>query len=609
MNVYRRYVLLGFGIVLFGAIFVRLWTLQISHGTEYAELSRINRIRNVPIPALRGRILDRTGIPLADNGTEYRLLWMLPATEAIPPEALERTAALLGISEVELEQRISEGRVYKYEPATIARDLTYDEVLFFEEKRADYPELAVVNVPVRTYPGGRLACHVLGYLGEISPAQLEVMREEGYRMGDVIGQNGLERTMETHLHGLDGAGLVEVNSLETKLGVVDYEGVHPAEPGLDVYTTIDVGLQTFIEPYLEGIKGAIIVMDPENGDVWALASSPGYDPRDFVGGVEREKWIELATDPNYPLLNRAVQSSYPPGSTFKLVTATAALESGLVKPDERMPVPCYGVYRYGRWLFHCWKPSGHGPLTIAGGLKNSCNVFFFQVGHKVGIDNLEKYSRAYLLGEPTGIDLPGETGGMIPERSRLEKRWGDKWPRGEVLNNAIGQGQVLLSPIQELSVATTLANGGYIYRPRLVRYVAGSDGSTAASYPPEIRGASPLSPEHRAVILQGMMGAVGRFGANEHYLAGKTGSAENPHGKTHAWFVGMAPVYDPQVTLCIFIENGGYGESYIKWGKAIVGYCRANIICERNWPEPPPGVTPKDYENSPDILIKTGGYR
>jgi penicillin-binding protein 2 len=285
------------------------------------------------------------------------------------------------------------------------------------------------------------------------------------------------------------------------------------------------------------------------------------------------------------------------------------LETGIVKPDERMPVACYGAYRYGRWLFHCWNPSGHGPLTIAGGLKNSCNVFFFQVGHKVGIDNLEKYARAYRLGEPTGIDLPGETGGMIPERARLEKRWGDKWPRGEVLNNAIGQGQVLLSPIQELSVVTTLANGGYIYRPRLVRYVAGRDGSTLKSYPPEIRAASPLSPKHRAIILQGMMGAVGRFGTNEHYLAGKTGSAENPHGKTHAWFVGMAPVYDPQVTLCIFIENGGYGESYIKRGKAIVGYCRANIIGKANWPEPPSGITPKDYEKSPDLLVKTGDYR
>jgi penicillin-binding protein 2 len=464
--------------------------------------------------------------------------------------------------------------------------------------------LAVVNVPVRTYPRGRLACHVLGCLGEISPAQLEVMRDDGYKMGDVIGQNGLERTMEKYLRGVDGAGLVEVNSLETKLGVVNYEGVHPTKPGLDVYTTIDIGLQEFIEPYIEGSRASIIVMDPANGDVWALASSPGYDPRDFVGGIEPGKWVALITDPDYPLLNRAVQSAYPPGSTFKIITATAALETGIVKTDEYMPQPCYGSYRYGHWLFRCWKPSGHGPLTIAGGLKNSCNVFFFQVGHKVGLDNLEKYAGAYLLGQPTGIDLPGEKSGMVPERARLEKRYGDKWPRGEVLNNAIGQGQVLLSPIQELSVVTTVANGRLILRPRLVRYAADRDGVTLKSYPPEVRAVSPLSYEHRAVILQGMMGAVGRFGVNEHYLAGKTGSAENPHGKTHAWFIGLAPVYDPKVTICIFIENGGYGESYIKWAKAIVGYCRKNIIGESNWPDPPPGVTPRDFETSPDLLTE-----
>lgn len=604
MSVSRRYILLGISTAVFLTIFVRLWVLQISYGPDYAELSRINRIRNIPIPALRGRIYDRTGRLLVGNEAEYRLLWMLPATEAIPPEAAKRTSVLLGIPESDLEEFISRGRVYNYEPAVIERKLSYEQVLFLEERRTDYPELAVVAVPVRFYPQGRMACHVLGCLGEISPGQLDAMRDEGYRMGDVIGQNGLEFTMEEYLHGEDGAGLVEVNSLETKLGLVDYEGMKPAEPGSDIYTTIDVGLQAYIESFLDGVKGAIIVMDPTNGDVWALASSPGYDPRDFVGGVEREKWIELATDPDYPLLNRAVQSSYPPGSTYKIVTATAALETGIVKPDETMPVPCSGAYRYGRWLFRCWNPSGHGALTIAGGLKNSCNVFFFQVGHKVGIDNLEKYARAYCLGEPTGIDLPGETSGMIPERARLEKRYGDRWPRGEVLNNAIGQGQVLLSPIQELSVVAALANGEYVFRPRLVRYAVDRDGAVRASYPPEIRAVLPLSVEHRAVILQGMMGAVGRFGINEHYLAGKTGSAENPHGKTHAWFLGMAPVYDPRVTVCIFVENGGYGESYIKWAKAIVGYCRDNVVTEVTWPDPPAGVNPKDYEKSPDILIR-----
>ena len=211
------------------------------------------------------------------------------------------------------------------------------------------------------------------------------------------------------------------------------------------------------------------------------------------------------------------------------------------------------------------------------------------------------------MGVRTGIELPGETAGMIPERARMERLYGDKWPRGEVLNNAIGQGRVLLSPIQELSVVATLANGGRIYRPRLVRYAADRDGVTRKSYPPEVRGILPLSPEHRAIIVQGMIGAVNRFGVNEHYLAGKTGSAENPHGKTHAWFIGFAPIYEPKVAVCVFIENGGYGESYIKWAKAIIGFCRENIIGAANWPAPPADVTPRDYERSPDLVGGEGG--
>jgi penicillin-binding protein 2 len=357
-------------------------------------------------------------------------------------------------------------------------------------------------------------------------------------------------------------------------------------------------LQQLVEGFLDGRRGAIVVMNPENGDVWALASSPAVDPNDFATGLSAARWTAYATAPDHPLLNRAIQCSYPPGSTFKLVTATAALEEELIRPDEKMPLPCGGVFRYGNSFFHCWNRSGHGPLDVAGGLKNSCNVFFFQVGLRVGIDNFNKYSRVYGYGGPTGVSLPHENAGLIPDRERLERKWGKKWPRGEVVNNAIGQGQVLLTPIQELVAFSAFANGGRLYRPRLVTRAVDGDDVVRTSFPPEVRGVVKLKPVTRETMMRGLIGVVNRYGVNAHYLAGKTGSAENPFGDTHAWFTAFAPAYQPKVALCILVENGGYGESYIKWGKEIVGYCRENVVGEGAWPQPPAGVTPADLEKT-----------
>lgn len=582
----------------FGILTLRVADLQLASGDDFYALSQQNRLRRIPVRAPRGRVYDRSGEVLACNRPSYSILWMLPSAEAVPAAALERSASYLTTTPAALAATIEENREFPYEPAEVATGLTPRELFAFEEVRARYPEMTVVSRPLRCYPHGSLACHLLGYVGEIGPERLAALKARGYGLGDTVGLAGLEYAYEEYLRGRDGFEAVAVNALEKKLGLEYAEETTPPRAGYDLHTTIDLGLQRLVDGLLAGRRGAIIVMNPENGDVWALASSPAVDPNDFAAGLSAAKWAAYAGAPDHPLLNRAIQCSYPPGSTFKLVTASAALEEELVRHDERMPLPCGGVFRYGRWRFHCWKRSGHGSLDIAGGLKNSCNVFFFQVGLRVGIDNLNKYARKYGYGAPTGIPLPHENRGLIPSRERLERKWGKKWPRGEVLNNAVGQGQILLTPIQELVAFCAFANGGRLYRPRLVTRAADGDGVVRASFPPEVRGVVDLEPATRETMMRGLIGVVNRYGVNAHYLAGKTGSAENPLGDTHAWFAGFAPAYEPKVAVCILVENGGYGESYLKWGKEIVGYCRENTIGGAAWPQPPAGVTPADMEKS-----------
>jgi penicillin-binding protein 2 len=590
-----------FATAVFGTLTFRVAELQLASGDDFYTLSQQNRLRRIPVRAPRGRIYDRNGCILARNEPSYAILWMLPTAEAVPAAALERSAACLRTTPEALAVTIERNREFPYEPAEVAAGLKAEEIFAFEEVRARYPEMTVVSRPVRCYPYGPLAGHLLGYVGEIGPERLAALRPRGYNLGDTVGCAGVEYAFEEYLRGRDGFETVEVNALEKKLGLKYAEEVTPPCAGYDLHLTLDLGLQRLVEGVLVGRRGAIIVMDVENGDVWALASSPAFDPNDFAGRISAAKWAAYADAPDHPLLNRAVQCSYPAGSTFKLITATAGLEEGLVGPEENMPQPCSGAFRYGRWVFHCWNRSGHGPLDVAGGLRNSCNIFFYQVGLRVGIDNLNKYARAYGYGSRTGIALPHENAGLIPSRELLERKWGKKWPRGEVINNSIGQGQVLLTPIQELVAFSAFANGGRIYRPRLVSRVVDCDGVVRATSPPEVRGAVDLKPASREAILRGLIGVVNRLGVNAHYLAGKTGSAENPFGDTHAWFTGFAPAYRPRVAVCILIENGGYGESYIKRAKEIVGYCRENIIGEAAWPAPPAGITPADMAKNASV--------
>jgi len=571
-----------------GAIFLlligRVFWLQVLEGETFYQLAEKNRIRVVKIPAPRGNIYDRNGELLVTNRGSLSILYMLPPSSQPDMELLAQLSDILDLSTDQLLQRIKEKRL-PFEPAVLLSDAPLAVVARLEEKLAGNEDILVRAEVTREYLYGKTACHLLGYCGEVDQKMLSQSQYDDLTVGDIVGRAGVELTFDQYLRGINGYEFVAVNAKEERLGLFSSPEPIPPQPGNDLYLTIDLRLQKFVEEILSRIPhpGAIIVADARNAQILALASSPQYNPDIFQQGVSKKDWSALTSDPTYPLLNRGVNCSFPPGSAFKIVTATAGLEEGIIDPQETMPMPCYGSFTFGDRVFHCWNPGGHGALNISQGLTNSCNVFFFQLGLKLGLDNLAKYAQKYMLGEPTGIELPGEARGIIPDLAKLEEKYSKKMPPGEVLNDAIGQGHVLVSPIQLLMVLTAIANKGQVLRPTLLNQIYTPEGEIISSAERTVRSDLKLSPITIDTIVEGLVGVVDRFGENREHLVGKTGSAENPHGDTHAWFVGFAPQEDPRISLVIFIENSGFGESYIKYAQQIITFCREQGIPDSDW--------------------------
>ncbi|RLC43996.1 MAG: penicillin-binding protein 2 [Candidatus Coatesbacteria bacterium] len=572
-----------FILIVFLIIIGRLIHLQIYHGKEYTLMAESNRIRKVKIQASRGKILDREGEVLADEKPSYNLLYMLSQNALIDDPIIRELANILNISEEEIVKRIKE-RPSPFLPATLASDLPFNKVAEISERFGDTSALYIQPSLVRHYPNDEVACHILGYIGEVDKETLKKRRNEGLGLGDIVGKAGVEYTYDSYLRGKDGIRFIPITPTEKKVKL--YETPPPIEPipGCDIHLTIDLGLQRFCEETIGDRRGAIIVMDANDGSIYSLASKPTFNPNIFSGYVPADLWITLANDESHPLLNRAISASYPPGSTFKLVTASAALENGLVEPDEHMEVPCYGYFKFGNRIFHCWNPAGHGALTISEAITYSCNVFFFQVGLRVGIERLEEMSKRYHLGEKTGIDLPGEVDGLIPSIERLKRKFGDNYPKGEILNNSIGQGHVMVTPIQMAVLVSSLANGGKLVKPHLIDYITDPEGKIVYMAGREIISETGISEETRKIILDGMEGVLKRTGENRHYMCGKTGSAENPHGKTHSWFVSFCPRDNPRLVVVLLFEHGIHGEFYIHNVKQIIDYCRQNGIPDDHWP-------------------------
>lgn len=545
---------LGLGVL--GAAFFRV---QVVRGDRFTLRSEANRLRPITMPAPRGTIYDQDGEILAGNIPGYTLL-LMPMPEDSLRIILHELTDLLAFDSMTVAAALKKYEEFPNRPIAVQSELTFDQVSAVAERRIFFPRVLIEMRPRRRYPAGPTAAHLVGYVSEISQSELDAPEFAGYHAGRRVGKFGIERQYEVRLSGKPGIRYVEVDALGRIIGGRTGEPEVPPEPGRDLRLYLDLDTQRWIHRiFPDDMRGAVVAIEPKTGHVVAMYSRPSFDPNVLVGGVAPEEWRSMVNDPADPLVHRAVAGRYAPGSTFKLVTAAAALELGVVDPDRYMPIPCRGGMRYGNRYFRCWEEEGHGYLSLTDALAQSCNVYFYQLGVKVGLDRLLDYANRMGFNQPTGIDLPAELSGTVPTGSAwYRERYGWKPTPSEVLNLAIGQGPNSQTVLGMAHLYAAVANGGFSPTPRL-----------AATPEPERRSGLDLQLSDRTLKLlkQGMLGVLGSDGTAtvaqlEHWeFAGKTGTAQNPQGDAHAWFVGMAgPEGEPpEVVVAVLLEHGEHG--------------------------------------------------
>ncbi len=555
----RRLVALNLIVLSLTAILaVRLWQIQVLQGGYYLRLSEENRVREYTVPAPRGLIYDRRGRTLVTNRPSFTVA-VLPLELQDPGAVLPRLAALMGIPLDEIQEKIAANRIRPFEPVRVKRDVGTPTVTKIEENRLDLSGVIIVVEPVRSYPLGTIAAHVLGYVGEIDPDELAAREADGYKVGDLIGKAGVERVYESVLRGVDGRLRVEVDALGRPLRVL---GRVLAVPGRAITLTLDLDLQVVATNALSATgytSGAVVVSDPRSGEILALVSLPAYDPNLFAVGISPKTWAALASNPLHPLLDRAVGAAYEPGSVFKLVTAVAALQEGIVSRNSTFDAP--GYFQLGRWTFGDLK--AWGRVDFVTGIANSINVVFYTLGYRLGGERLANYATLMGLGERTGLDLPGEVAGTIATPATKQRLTGEPWYPGDSVNMSIGQGAVTVTPIQVVRMIGSIANGGMLVQPHMLLSAVEKDG-TSHKMMPTVQRTVPYTPGALAVVREGMRAVVERGSGTaaalpKVALAGKTGSAENPRGKPHAWFAGYAPAQAPRIVVIAFVEHGFRG--------------------------------------------------
>ena len=548
--------------VAFVGLLGQLWYLQVLEGGRLQELSDKNRIRVRPVAAPRGILFDRNGLALVDNRPAFTLS-LIPREMEDRDTVLALLSVLLKIPLAELTETLDRVPADSMRAVRVRRGLSLEDVTKVEERKLELPGVLVEVEPQRVYPTSTFAAHLLGFVREVSDEQ---MKQGRYRRGDMIGQSGLERVLDEYLRGRDGGERLEVDALGRPVQVMKRE---EAYPGAQVVTTVDRRIQEAAERAMADRAGAVIVMDPRDGDVLAMTSSPAFPLDRFTGNLEREEWLRVVRDPMTPLMNRALQSQYAPGSLFKVIVTAAGLQEGSLTPMDR--TYCNGEYHLGAWTFSDWKPGGHGHVDLRSALVQSCNIFFYQAGLKVGPEAIARYARSFGLGAPSGIDLGSEKPGLVPFAEWRRHRSVRGWQAGDTINMSIGQGQLLVTPLQVARMMAAVANGGILWKPRLVQRVERADGSLAYSASSKMNGRVDLSPvvwsflRHAlsGVVNEGGTGAAARIPGVE--IAGKTGTAQSiaksdsAKGQDHAWFASFAPADDPQYVVVVLVERGGRG--------------------------------------------------
>jgi penicillin-binding protein 2 len=574
-----------------GVLVSRLAVVQLTQGQYFERLANQNQLRIIPMTAPRGLMYDRRGVVIARNRPSF-VVQIVPMQLSDPTSEVRELALLLGVKSDELWRRLLHQNGVGYRnfdelaaaiplgPINVAEDLRPPVVGRFSERADRFPGMSVELVPVRDYPHHTLASHFLGYVGQITQGEYKARKAAGYGQNDIVGEDGLEAAYDRWLRGRSGGQQIKVNSAGQAGAML---GPVHAIPGNDLQLAIDWRLQTAAETAVANqinilkktighrIGGSALVEDVHTGAILALVSQPNIDPNDFAAGISTKKYDAYLRDPLHSLFNRAISGAYPTGSTFKLITASAALASGMMNPDSTRY--CGGAFDLGGFVFNDDRAGGHGTLTFPEAITESCDVFFYQVGHGLGIDRIDKYASAYGIGSKTGIDLPGETSGTLPSPAWKLRVYKDQWYAGDTVSVGIGQGYLEASPLQMLKVVGAIANGGTLYEPHLVTAILSPQGRVLKAIEPRVAGQVPLPESDLDVIRKGMLGVIESPYGTAHnvyipgfHYAGKTGTAENvptvdnPSGRNHAWFVCYAPYENPQIAVVVFMDqSGGFG--------------------------------------------------
>ncbi len=549
------------GGLLLALLVSRLLYLQVLRFEEYQRLSGRNHIRLVPEAAARGSIYDRHGELLVRNIPGYQLC-VVPGETGSLEQLLERLAALAGVDAAAARLELAKVGRRLYQPVPLLSGLSTEVIGKLEERKGELPGVMIRKQPRRHYVNGRFLAHVLGYTGPVSKEELARAEWRGKaRPYEKVGKCGVEKSYDAELRGRTGGTQVEVDSRGRHLRTVAEK-----KPSLgdDLYLTIDLSLQRSCEEILEGFHGAIMALDPRNGEILAMVSKPDFDPNEFAARITRERWQELTADEGYPLQNKNIQGEYPPGSIYKLVTAVAALETRVISPYQSYL--CQGVVNFRDWPYRCWKEHGHGWTDMNRALIESCDIYFYRAGIKAKVDALNRYSLMLGLGEESGVDLPGEKAGLVPSAPWKRKRYGRAWYYGNTIQMSIGQGFLLATPIQMACLMAAFGESGTLYRPHLLKELRSPDGEMVRAYKPEVNSSLLVSKRTMKILRRALWGVVNvRRGTGVRgrlrtvSVAGKTSTAENPQGEPHGVFACYAPSDEPRLVMMVMLENGGEG--------------------------------------------------
>ncbi|HOI96420.1 MAG TPA: penicillin-binding protein 2 [Syntrophobacter fumaroxidans] len=558
----------------------RMWSLQVLQGATYRYQSENNRIRLEDISAPRGIIFDKNGVPLVENRPAYHVLLIREDVQDLDGTVRE-LARLLGRTPDDLFAVLEANRTTpKFLPIRLAADLDRDALARVEAQRIRLPGVVIQLEPKREYRWNGTAAHLIGYLSEITESDLKHESYQGYVQGEDVGKFGVESAFERFLHGKRGGRQMEVDAIGRRIRLLDE--LLPI-PGRNLWLTVDIELQRLAESLLEGKAGAIVAVDPTSGAILAFACSPTFDQEKFVRGLRKEEWQALSKNPNHPLLNRGSGAAYPPGSTYKAFMALAGLQEGVITPETTFNCP--GYYEFAGRRYRCWRDRGHGGMAVERALIQSCDVFFYQTGMRLGVDRIAQYVSMFGLGERTGIGLHGEHPGLVPTSWWKRQAIGVPWQKGETLSISIGQGYDLATPLQMAVGYAAVANGGNLWQPYVVMRVEGSTPAETDEIKGKLRRTIPIAKKHFDLVRKGLLGVVEDDRGTAHavrdksfLMAGKTGTAQvvgvadganrkllerMAKGKTrdHAWFVGYAPANNPRISVAAIIEHGGHGSS------------------------------------------------